>query len=83
MDTGISCNLKPDEAGRAYVSVNIDYSGTILSSQSTLGSLRPLHNPWDWMDLCVRVGEWGLTVGGEPASVPAQDAFGSAGLPVA
>ena len=82
MDTGGSHNLRPDEAGLADVGVNIDYVGMILLPQSTPGPLRSLHNPYDWMDICARVGEWGVTVGDEPARVPAHEAFGSAGLQV-
>ena len=80
MDTSVSHNLQPDEAGLADVSVNIDYIGMMLCHQSMPGSLRPLHYPWDWMDYFARVGEWGLTAGGEPSRVPAHGAFSSAGL---
>ena len=67
MDTGISHNLQADEAVLADVGVNIDYIGMMLCPQSMPGSVRPLHNPRDWMDRCARVGEWGLTAGGETA----------------
>ena len=83
MDTGVSHNLQSDEAGLADVGVKIDYIGMMLCPQSTLCSVRPLHTPRDWMDLCARVGEWGLTAGGEPARVQAHGAFSSAGLLVA
>jgi hypothetical protein len=83
MDTGVSHNLQPYEAGLADVGVNIEYIGMMLCPQSTPGSVSPHYNPRDWMDLCARVGEWGLTAGGEPARVPALGAFGSTGLLVA
>ena len=83
LDTSISRNLQPDEAALVDVDVSIGYIGMMPRPPGTLGSLIPLHKPWDWMDLCTRVGEWGLTAGGEPARVPAHDAFGPAGLLVA